>query len=178
MKDNTWSCANRMQKIQMTSPSTHFGPATAQNSSSLWPNLSLANTSLESKYLLSSASVSLETISVVCPVGFVRKKLNCNPLIFGFVKETVYHSELQPSWMRDFPLKISGSEVSSKIMAEPPRSFRRGNSDHEKQKTDTGVLHNIIIAVIQLIYLTREITLSSMKRIVFEIEFVNIFSRQ
>ena len=69
-------------------------------------------------------------------------------------------------------------------MVEPPRSFGKGNSNHEKQKTDTGVLcafqpfkcsdsreavlHNIIIAVIQLIYLTREITLSSMKRIVFE----------
>ena len=86
--------------------------------------------------------------------------------------------------MCDFPLKISGSiEVSSKIMVEPPRSFRRGDSGHEKQQTDTGVLcafqhfknsdsreavlHNIIIAVIQLIYLTREITLSSMK-IAFE----------
>ena len=70
-------------------------------------------------------------------------------------------------------------------MVEPPRSFWRGNSDHEKQKTNTdvlcafqhfkysdsreAVLHNIMIAVIQLIYLTREITLSSMKRIVFEI---------
>ena len=48
-------------------------------------------------------------------------------------------------------------------MVEPPRSFGRGNSDHEKQKPDTGVLcafqhfkysdpheavlHNIIIAV-------------------------------
>ena len=69
-------------------------------------------------------------------------------------------------------------------MVEPPRSFRRGNSDHEKQKTDTGVLcafqhfkysdsreavlNSIIIVVIQLIYLTREITLSSMKRIVLE----------
>ena len=84
-----------------------------------------------------------------------------------------------------FPLKISGSEVHSKIIVAPPRSFGTGNSDHEKQETDTGVLcafqhfkysdsreavlQNIIIAVIQLIYLTREITLSSMKRIVFEL---------
>ena len=89
MKDNTWSCANRLQKIQKNSPSAHFGPATAQNSSSLWPNLSLTSTSLESKYPLSSASVSLEMILVVFPVGFVRKKLNCNLLIFGFLKETV-----------------------------------------------------------------------------------------
>ena len=83
-----------------------------------------------------------------------------------------------------FPLEINGSEVTSKIMVEPPRSFRRGNSDHEKRETDTGVLcafqsfkysdsrsvlQNIIIAVIQLIYLIREITFSSMKTIVFEI---------
>ena len=39
-----------------------------------------------------------------------------------------------------FPLKILGSEVNSKMMVEPPRSFGRGNSDHEKQETDTGVL--------------------------------------
>ena len=68
---------------------------------------------------------------------------------------------------------------------EPPPSFWRGNSDHEKQETDTGVqcafqhfkysdshdavLQNITIAVIQLIYLVREITLSSIKRIVFKI---------
>ena len=83
------SCVNRMQKIQMNSPSAHFGPATGQNSSSIWPNLSLTSTSLESKCPPSSASVSLEMILVVFPVGFVRKKLNCNPLIFGFAKETV-----------------------------------------------------------------------------------------
>ena len=32
------------------------------------------------------------------------------------------------------------TSISSKIMVESPRSFGRGNSDHEKQKTDTGVL--------------------------------------
>ena len=53
-------------------------------------------------------------------------------------------------------------------MVEPPRSFGRGNSDHEKQKTDTGVLcafqhfkysdhreavlHNIVIEVMSTKY--------------------------
>ena len=67
MKDNTRSCVNRIPKIQMNSLGAHFGPATAHNSSSLCPNLSLTSTSLESKYPLSSASVSLETILVVFP---------------------------------------------------------------------------------------------------------------
>ena len=79
-----------------------------------------------------------------------------------------------------FPLKISGSEVNSKIMMELSRSFGRANSDHEKQETNTGVLcafqhfkfsdssdavlQNITVAVIELIYLIRGITLSSMKK--------------
>ena len=80
-------------------------------------------------------------------------------------------------------------------MVEPPRSFGRGNSNHEKQKLTRGVLcafqhfkysdsreavlHNIIIAIIQLIYLTKEITLSSMKRIVFEtVRIRKHFSKQ
>ena len=83
---------------------------------------------MESKYAPSSASVSLETILVVLPVGFTRKKLNCSPLIFGLVKATVsvVLSYNHIGWC--FPVEDVVYEASG-----------RRNSDREKQETDTGV---------------------------------------
>ena len=57
----------------MNLPSAHFDQATVQNSSRLWPSLSLNNTSLESKYPLPAASVNRETALVIFPVGFTQK---------------------------------------------------------------------------------------------------------